>query len=71
MGYEEYLPAHTQDAVKRAIEQTAQNDGLVLNFALNYGSRAEIITAIQQIAEEVKMKNLQFKRLTMILLEII
>ena len=58
MGYEEYLPAYTQDAVKRAIEQTAQNDGLVLNFALNYGSRAEIITAIQQIAEEVKNEEL-------------
>lgn len=58
MGYEEYLPAHTQDAVKRAIQQTAQNDGLVLNFALNYGSRAEIITAIQQMAQEVKEEKL-------------
>lgn len=54
MGYEEYLPSHTQDAVKRAIEQTAKNDGLVLNFALNYGSRAEILTAVKEIAEEVK-----------------
>ncbi|MFC4771252.1 isoprenyl transferase [Enterococcus hermanniensis] len=54
MGYEEYLPTHTQDAVKRAIEQTAQNDGLVLNFALNYGSRAEIVTGIKEIAQEVK-----------------
>lgn len=54
MGYEEYLPTHTQDAVKRAIEQTADNDGLVLNFALNYGSRAEIISAMKQMAQEVK-----------------
>ncbi|MBU5366396.1 isoprenyl transferase [Enterococcus devriesei] len=54
MGYEEYLPSHTQDAVKRAIEQTADNDGLVLNFALNYGSRAEIISAMKQMAQEVK-----------------
>lgn len=26
---------------------------MVLNFALNYGSRAEIVTAVQEIAEEV------------------
>jgi undecaprenyl diphosphate synthase len=61
MGYEEYLPSHTQDAVKRAIEQTAQNDGLVLNFALNYGSRAEIITAIKQMANEVKEDELDIE----------
>lgn len=59
MGYEEYLPAHTQDAVKRAIEQTAQNDGLVLNFALNYGSRAEIVTGIKAMAQEVKAGTLE------------
>ena len=36
MGYQEFLPSHTQD-VKRAIEQTKDNTGMVLNFALNYG----------------------------------
>ncbi|ALS00786.1 UDP pyrophosphate synthase [Enterococcus silesiacus] len=52
MGYKEFLPAHTQDAVERAIEQTKNNTGMVLNFALNYGSRAEIITAVKEIAEK-------------------
>ena len=50
MGYRKFLPAHTQDAVNRAIEQTKHNTGMVLNFALNYGSRAEIVTAVQDIA---------------------
>lgn len=59
MGYKEFLPAHTQDAVARAIEQTKDNTGMVLNFALNYGSRAEIVTAIQQIAKEVEDGNLE------------
>lgn len=54
MGYEEVLPEHTQDAVRRAIEQTKDNTGMILNFALNYGSRAEIVTAVKKIAEEVK-----------------
>ncbi|MDA9470192.1 isoprenyl transferase [Enterococcus sp. 5H] len=50
MGYQEFLPAHTQDAVERAMEQTKDNTGMVLNFALNYGSRAEIVTAVKEIA---------------------
>ncbi|MGX7148696.1 isoprenyl transferase [Enterococcus ureasiticus] len=50
MGYKEFLPAHTQDAVERAIEQTKNNTGMILNFALNYGSRAEILTAVKEIA---------------------
>ncbi|MBF8808189.1 MAG: isoprenyl transferase [Enterococcus lacertideformus] len=54
MGYEELLPEHTQDAVRRAIEQTKNNTGMILNFALNYGSRAEIVTAVKAIAEEIK-----------------
>lgn len=53
MGYEQYLPAHTQDAVKRAMDQTKDNTGMVLNFALNYGGRAEITTAVKAIAAEV------------------
>ena len=58
MGYKEHLPAHTQKAVERAIDQTKMNTGMVLNFALNYGSRAEIITAVQEIASEVKENQL-------------
>lgn len=53
MGYKEYLPAHTQNAVERAIEQTKNNTGMVLNFALNYGSRAEIVSAVQAVYDEV------------------
>jgi undecaprenyl diphosphate synthase len=54
MGYKESLPVHTQDAVERAIEQTKDNTGMILNFALNYGARAEIITAVQAIAAKSK-----------------
>ena len=54
MGYTEYLPQKTQKAVNDAIEQTKNNTGMVLNFALNYGSRAEIITGVKKIATEVQ-----------------
>lgn len=64
MGYIEFLPAHTQDAVKRAIEQTKDNTGMVLNFALNYGSRAEIVTAVQDIYTEFKEKDAKKEAIT-------
>ncbi|GGF10804.1 isoprenyl transferase [Halobacillus andaensis] len=48
------LPAHTQKAIKDAIEKTSDNDGLILNFALNYGSRYEMVHAVKEIAENVE-----------------
>ncbi len=46
------LPADLQARVQQAIEQTQNNDTLILNLAFNYGGRAEIIHAIQQIVEK-------------------
>lgn len=36
-GDREGLPPHTIRAVEKAIRDTENNDGLILNFALNYG----------------------------------
>ncbi|HIW89583.1 MAG TPA: isoprenyl transferase [Candidatus Ligilactobacillus excrementipullorum] len=47
------LPQKTQTAVNNAIEQTKDCQGMVLNFALNYGSRTEIVGAVQTIAQDV------------------
>ncbi len=54
MGESDTLPRHTQDAVKKAMEATKTNTGLILNFALNYGSRAEIAKAMQMIAQKIQ-----------------
>ncbi len=54
MGYKEALPPHTCNAVDKAILDTKDNTGLVLNFALNYGSRAEIIEAVNGILNDYK-----------------
>ncbi|EEW53477.1 isoprenyl transferase [Limosilactobacillus antri] len=50
MGDIQRLPAKTQEAVNDAIADTADCDGMVLNFALNYGSRDEITRAVQDVA---------------------
>ncbi|WP_339227738.1 isoprenyl transferase [Oceanobacillus sp. FSL K6-2867] len=47
------LPKHTRDAVQYAKEKTKDNDGLLLNFALNYGSRFEIMHAVKQIMNDL------------------
>lgn len=54
IGVMETLPNHTQIALKKAMEQTANNTGLILNFAMNYGGRAEIVMAMQQLMKEVE-----------------
>ncbi|HLQ39615.1 MAG TPA: isoprenyl transferase [Tetragenococcus sp.] len=54
MGYQDLLPAHTQKAVLNAMDMTKNNTGMVLNFALNYGSRSEMVTAIKAISKEVE-----------------
>jgi undecaprenyl diphosphate synthase len=54
MGDKNRLPAHTLRAVEKAMSDTKNNKGLILNFALNYGSRAEIISAVQKITQDVK-----------------
>jgi len=52
MGYKDQLPSHTLRAIEKAVEETKNNTGLVLNFALNYGSRAEILDAVKQIIND-------------------
>jgi undecaprenyl diphosphate synthase len=52
-GNIERLPESLQRAVANAIDTTAKNDSLVLNIALNYGAREEIVRACRDIARRV------------------
>ena len=54
MGDLSLIPSHTQKAVKQAMEDTKNNNGMILNFALNYGSRGEMVTAVNSIIHDVK-----------------
>ena len=55
------IPAHTQRAVKKAMDDTKDNDGLILNFALNYGSRAEILKAVNNVLKDVEQGKVKEK----------
>ncbi|WP_078576384.1 isoprenyl transferase [Salipaludibacillus agaradhaerens] len=48
------LPDYTKRAVDEAVATTASNTGLVLNFALNYGSRSEIIDGMKSLFQDVQ-----------------
>ena len=53
IGRREGLPASTLDELDRTVELCAGNNGMRLCLAINYGSRAEIVAAVQKIAREV------------------
>lgn len=64
MGENETLPRHTQEAVQKAMDATKENTGLILNFALNYGSRSEIAQAMQKIAQQLEAGTLTTSEVT-------
>jgi undecaprenyl diphosphate synthase len=54
IGRLENLPDAVMDEVNATLEETKTNEGLQLVLALNYGSRAEIVDAVRDIAAQVK-----------------
>lgn len=53
-GNRDKLPEYTIRAVNKAIDETKENNGLILNFALNYGSRSEIIDGMKSLYKEIE-----------------
>ena len=53
IGETDRLPKQTFEALTKAEELTKNNTGLILNFALNYGGRAEITQALKLISQDV------------------
>jgi len=54
IGNLEKLPVSTKNSLQKGADLTAKNTGLNLSLALNYGSRQEIIEAVQKIVIKVK-----------------
>ncbi|MBM7619018.1 undecaprenyl diphosphate synthase [Bacillus tianshenii] len=64
MGNKSDLPAHTLRAVENAMEKTKDNTGLILNFALNYGGRDEILRAVKNAATDIQDNKLSMEQLS-------
>lgn len=54
IGEKDRLPKETRDILEYAIDKTKNNTGLILNFAVNYGGRDEIIRACKKYAQDYK-----------------
>lgn len=53
-GRIDQLSFQRRNILKKAINRTQNNTGLVLNLALNYSGRMEIIDAVKKLAQDVK-----------------
>jgi undecaprenyl diphosphate synthase len=59
IGNRDGLPDFLQERLSHALDSTSENTGLLLNLALNYGGRDEIVHAVRMLAESVKAGDLQ------------
>jgi undecaprenyl diphosphate synthase len=57
IGRTHALATNVQNEIARASEQTAQNTGMVLSVALNYGGRAEIVDATRAAMQKLVSEN--------------
>ncbi len=53
IGELQRLPEHVRTLLDQVADVTAHNDGMMLQLALSYGSRAEIAAAVRSIARDV------------------
>ena len=64
IGDESAFSEEFQRKLRHMEKATEKNGGLLLNVALNYGSRAELTTAMKKIAEKVKSGELNPEEIT-------
>jgi undecaprenyl diphosphate synthase len=54
IGRREGIPSPAQQALLWAEEQTAANEQLILNIAINYGGRSEIVDAARELCRQAR-----------------
>ena len=63
IGQKERLPLDVQKELDLVIDQTQDNNKMILNLALSYGAREEITRAVRKIASEVKKGNIALEEI--------
>lgn len=64
LGDKAGLPKPQRDAVEAAEARTANNTGLKLNIAINYGARDEILRAVRMLSQQVQAGTLTPESIT-------
>ena len=64
LGDKDGLPQKQCEVLKEAERRTAENTGLRLNIAINYGSRAELVRAAQRLAAQAQQGLLRPEEIT-------
>src|SRR4030043_99099 len=55
------LPERLQSQLLSAVKQTQENKAMILNVALSYSGRAEILMAVRKMAEAIRNKTLSME----------
>jgi undecaprenyl diphosphate synthase len=69
IGHVEDLPGAIQKLIRQSIEDTSNNTGMILTLALSYGGRQDIIDAVKNIAEQVRLGQIQPEEIDLPLFE--
>jgi|SRR3989344_3834341 len=63
IGRIEMFPDNVKNSMKELMDNTKNNKPFIINFAMAYGGRAEIIDATKKIAEQVKKGKLNINEI--------
>jgi undecaprenyl diphosphate synthase len=64
IGQIERFPDDVLTVLREVMDQTRKNPGMILNLALSYGGRDEIVTAARRIAAKVQAGRLQAEEIS-------
>lgn len=63
MGRESPLPQHLIERIRLTKDATKNNSGIILNVALNYGARQEIVDAVKKLCRAIEKKEFDLNAL--------
>ena len=59
LGEMKKLPLEIKKILKKTVNETKKNKRIIVNLAINYGSKAEILNAIKKNNKTINQRNLQ------------
>jgi undecaprenyl diphosphate synthase len=59
IGDENKLPPQVRNILQENIQKTSQNEGMILNLALNYSGHQEILEATRKIVHDIKNEKIR------------